>query len=176
MVVKFQRVNLPAARHGPIEGDCRIDAAGKQNEGVFRHTGRISRKPPGRRRPRPGFCQEQLTLSWPFAKFRLVLRMYWFFLQLSSPKLPPRRFWLSTGNLGIESDTCESGGIGRRAGLRIQSRKGWGFNSPLSHQGLSGGAASRLSTYTMQRVVPEVVRNSEMGCYLDRTDCRRKPV
>jgi hypothetical protein len=28
---------------------------------------------------------------------------------------------------------CESGGIGRRAGLRIQSRKGWGFNSPLSH-------------------------------------------
>ena len=28
----------------------------------------------------------------------------------------------------------ESGGIGRRAGLRIQSRKGWGFESPLSHQ------------------------------------------
>lgn len=27
----------------------------------------------------------------------------------------------------------ESGGIGRRAGLRIQSRKGWGFESPLSH-------------------------------------------
>jgi hypothetical protein len=31
---------------------------------------------------------------------------------------------------GVKS---ESGGIGRRAGLRIQSRKGWGFNSPLSH-------------------------------------------
>ncbi len=28
---------------------------------------------------------------------------------------------------------CESGGIGRRAGLRIQSRKGSGFESPLSH-------------------------------------------
>jgi hypothetical protein len=27
----------------------------------------------------------------------------------------------------------ESGGIGRRAGLRIQSRKGSGFKSPLSH-------------------------------------------
>ena len=31
------------------------------------------------------------------------------------------------------SNFCESGGIGRRAGLRIQSRKGWGFDSPLSH-------------------------------------------
>ena len=28
----------------------------------------------------------------------------------------------------------ESGGIGRRARLRIWSRKGWGFESPLSHQ------------------------------------------
>ena len=28
---------------------------------------------------------------------------------------------------------CESGGIGRRARLRIWSRKGWGFESPLSH-------------------------------------------
>ena len=27
----------------------------------------------------------------------------------------------------------ESGGTGRRAGFRIQSRKGWGFESPLSH-------------------------------------------
>lgn len=37
----------------------------------------------------------------------------------------------------VESSTRnskrESGGIGRRAGLRIQSRKGWGFESPLSH-------------------------------------------
>src|SRR3989339_1747406 len=29
---------------------------------------------------------------------------------------------------------CESGGIGRRAGLRILSRKGSGFKSRLSHQ------------------------------------------
>src|SRR5258705_8662125 len=29
---------------------------------------------------------------------------------------------------------CESGGIGRRARLRIWYRKGWGFGSPLSHQ------------------------------------------
>ena len=28
----------------------------------------------------------------------------------------------------------ESGGIGRRARLRIWSRKGWGFETPLSHQ------------------------------------------
>ena len=28
---------------------------------------------------------------------------------------------------------CESGGTGRRARLRIWSRKGWGFDSPLSH-------------------------------------------
>src|SRR5262245_19730649 len=28
----------------------------------------------------------------------------------------------------------ESGGIGRRAGLRIQRGNPWGFNSPLSHQ------------------------------------------
>ena len=28
----------------------------------------------------------------------------------------------------------ESGGTGRRARLRIWSRKGWGFESPLSHQ------------------------------------------
>jgi hypothetical protein len=28
----------------------------------------------------------------------------------------------------------ESGGIGRRARLRIWSRKGWGFESPLSHR------------------------------------------
>ncbi len=38
-----------------------------------------------------------------------------------------------TRNTTLRSDNCESGGIGRRAGLRIQSRKGWGFNSPLSH-------------------------------------------
>ena len=31
----------------------------------------------------------------------------------------------------------ESGGIGRRARLRIWSRKGWGFESPLSHQKFS---------------------------------------
>src|SRR6185503_21361642 len=29
---------------------------------------------------------------------------------------------------------CESGGIGRRARLRIWYRKVWGFESPLSHQ------------------------------------------
>ncbi len=34
-------------------------------------------------------------------------------------------------------DASESGGIGRRARLRIWSRKGWGFESPLSHQQLS---------------------------------------
>ena len=28
----------------------------------------------------------------------------------------------------------ESGGTGRRARLRTVSRKGWGFESPLSHQ------------------------------------------
>ena len=28
---------------------------------------------------------------------------------------------------------CESGGIGRRARLRIWYRKVWGFESPLSH-------------------------------------------
>ena len=33
----------------------------------------------------------------------------------------------------MKSICCESGGIGRRAGLRIQSRKGSGFESPLSH-------------------------------------------
>lgn len=33
----------------------------------------------------------------------------------------------------LENQVRESGGIGRRAGLRIQSRKGWGFESPLSH-------------------------------------------
>ncbi len=32
----------------------------------------------------------------------------------------------------------ESGGIGRRARLRIWSRKGWGFESPLSHQPYRG--------------------------------------
>jgi hypothetical protein len=38
---------------------------------------------------------------------------------------------------------CESGGTGRRARLRIWSRKGWGFESPLSHQtgrGNDGGS------------------------------------
>jgi hypothetical protein len=30
---------------------------------------------------------------------------------------------------------CEIGGIGRRAGLRIQSRKGYGFDSLISHKG-----------------------------------------
>ncbi len=34
---------------------------------------------------------------------------------------------------GLRLFTRESGGIGRRAGLRIQSRKGWEFESPLSH-------------------------------------------
>ena len=34
----------------------------------------------------------------------------------------------------MEMSKRESGGIGRRARLRIWSRKGWGFESPLSHQ------------------------------------------
>ena len=33
-----------------------------------------------------------------------------------------------------EENTGESGEIGRRAGLRIQFRKEWEFESPLSHQ------------------------------------------
>jgi hypothetical protein len=37
----------------------------------------------------------------------------------------------------MEISKRESGGIGRRARLRIWSRKGWGFESPLSHQQLS---------------------------------------
>ena len=36
----------------------------------------------------------------------------------------------------MEMSKRESGGIGRRARLRIWSRKGWGFESPLSHQSL----------------------------------------
>src|SRR4030095_1439595 len=32
-----------------------------------------------------------------------------------------------------QSEFCESGGIGRRARLRIWYRKVWGFESPLSH-------------------------------------------
>ena len=35
-------------------------------------------------------------------------------------------------------DLGEGGGIGRRAGLRIQWGNPWGFESPLSHH-LSGG-------------------------------------
>jgi hypothetical protein len=29
---------------------------------------------------------------------------------------------------------CESGGVGRRTGLRIRRGNPWGFESPLSHQ------------------------------------------
>ena len=43
-----------------------------------------------------------------------------------------RRYNIVTES-AIDSTACESGGIGRRAGLRIQSRKGWEFESPLSH-------------------------------------------
>jgi hypothetical protein len=32
-----------------------------------------------------------------------------------------------------QASDCESGGIGRRARLRIWCRKAWGFESPLSH-------------------------------------------
>ena len=45
----------------------------------------------------------------------------------------------------------ESGGIGRRARLRIWSRKGWGFESPLSHHcpgnRLQGTGKSKNTAY-----------------------------
>jgi hypothetical protein len=34
----------------------------------------------------------------------------------------------------FQQPSCESGVIGSRARLRTVSRKGWGFESPLSHQ------------------------------------------
>ena len=37
-------------------------------------------------------------------------------------------------SLSPRTSSCESGGIGRRARLRIWYRKVWGFESPLSHQ------------------------------------------
>jgi hypothetical protein len=42
--------------------------------------------------------------------------------------------------LGYTDRPCEGGGTGRRAGLRIQSFTGWGFNSPSSHEERGSGA------------------------------------
>src|SRR6266498_3725312 len=51
---------------------------------------------------------------------------------------------------------CESGGIGRRARLRIWYRKVWGFESPLSHQ------ATKNSRYLIEGRTPvRYVRMSE---------------
>jgi hypothetical protein len=47
-----------------------------------------------------------------------------------SPEGPASR---GVGGSADDRGTCESGGIGRRAGLRIQSRKGYRFKSGLSH-------------------------------------------
>jgi len=44
-----------------------------------------------------------------------------------------------------EVKESESGGIGRRAGLRIQSRKGWGFKSPLSQLNIKNNLAAAFA-------------------------------
>ncbi len=60
--------------------------------------------------------------------------------------LQPRRMLL---------DSRESGGTGRRAGLRIQSRKGSGFESPLSHLlSRKGLTANRRKSFFAQGQVP----------------------
>jgi hypothetical protein len=52
----------------------------------------------------------------------LIFRILDSFLEIGNHKIRPNLL-----------DPCESGGIGRRAGLRIQWGNLWGFESPLSH-------------------------------------------
>ena len=56
----------------------------------------------------------------------------------------------------------ESGGIGRRARLRIWCRKAWGFESPLSHFPPWGFAPSSMSQEAGQspRWAPETLQNA----------------
>src|SRR5690349_6506397 len=44
-----------------------------------------------------------------------------------------RRYWIQEMYNQESKTASESGGIGRRARLRIWFRKEWGFESPLSH-------------------------------------------
>ena len=67
------------------------------------------------------------------------------------------------------SKTRESGGTGRRARLRIWSRKGWGFESPLSHQPF-------LSITCGQDRDVSCTGLFVLGCGWLRTCCRIKPV
>jgi hypothetical protein len=46
-----------------------------------------------------------------------------------------------------ELTPCESGGIGRRAGFRIQWGNPWEFESPLSHHMNRQAAALNISIY-----------------------------